>query len=359
MAGMRGVHVGLAVMWLPASLVLMAGPLWMAWGGWRTILDSHPLTIATAMAVMILGLVGLVWAIGTLVTGPDGPVRATVGRRLGVVASVALLVVALVLSAGLAWSRPQPADARALAALVSDAKVKVVERLTWYELAPTDSLIAALPTPTPTRAPKKATPTRAAKTKKPSASPTPRIPPRPRRVGLLFSPGARVDARAYAAMLRPIAEAGVLVVVLKEPFGFALLPDGQASRVQQVHPEITVWVAAGHSLGAVRAAVTAQDQPAFSALVLWAGYPASTTDRAGLRVLSVSGGQDRLSTPADVETARSLLPADTTYVQVPGANHACFGDYGAQSGDGPVVGSREDAQAQIVKATVGFLAGLP
>lgn len=355
MAGMRGVHVGLAVMWLPSSLVLMVGPLWMTWGRWRTILDSHPATIATALAVMIVGLVGLVWAIGTLATGPDGPVRATVGRRLGAVASVVLLVLALVLAAGLAWSRPQPADDRALAALVSDDQVKVVERLTWYELAPTDAVIAAIPTPTPTPTPK----AKATKTPKPSASPTPRVPPRPRRVGLLFSPGARVDARAYAAMLRPFAEAGVLVIVLKEPFGIALLPDGQATRVQQVHPEITVWVAAGHSLGAVRAAVTAEDQPAFSALVLWGGYPAAAVRRSGLRVLSVSGGQDGLSTPAEVEAAKSLLPADTAYVQVPGANHACFGDYGAQAGDQAVVGSRKKAQAGIVTATADFLATLP
>jgi hypothetical protein len=41
--------------------------------------------------------------------------------------------------------------------------------------------------------------------------------------GFVFVPGARVDYRAYALVLRPLAEAGFLVVVLKEPFGFAVL----------------------------------------------------------------------------------------------------------------------------------------
>lgn len=348
MAGMRSLHVGLAALWLPASLIMLAGPLWMAWGRWWTILDSHPLTIAVPIAVMIIGIVGLVWAIGTLAVSPEQPIVSTVGRRLAGTLSVVVLVLGLLVSAGLAWSRPQAADDTALAALFSDQDVAVVERLSWYELAPTETLIAAT-TPTPTPG------------KRPSASPSgrPTSPAPARRVGLVFSPGARVDARAYAAMLRPIAETGTLVVVLKEPFGIALLPDGQASRVVQVHPEITVWVSAGHSLGAVRAAQTAQEETAFDAMVMWGGYPGYPAQRRGLKALSVGGGQDGLSTPAEVEAAKSMLPADTVYAQVPGANHACFGDYGVQSGDGTVVGSRDDAQAEIVKLTRDFLATLP
>lgn len=347
MAGMRSLHVGLAALWLPTSLLMLVGPVWMAWGQWLTILDSHPLTIAVALAVMIVGVIGLVWSIGTLVVSPERPARRTIGRRLAVTLSVIVLVLGLVVSAGLAWSRPFPAEAKATAALQSDDDVTVVERLSWYELAPSDAVVAARPTPRPTPRP----------TATPSGRPT--TPAKPRRVGLVFSPGARVDAQAYAAMLRPIAETGVLVVVLKEPLGIALLPDGQASRVVQVHPEITTWVSAGHSLGAVRAAQTVNDQPSFSALVLWGGYAAYPLTRTGLKVLSVSGGQDGLSTPAKVDAAKELQPPDTTYVQVPGANHACFGDYGVQSGDGTVVGSRDKAQAEIVKQTNAFLAGLP
>jgi len=346
-APMRSLLVGLAALWLPASLVMLVGPVWMAWGRWRAVLDGHPLTMVVALAVMVVGLIGAVWAIGTLAVSPTEPVRATFGRRVAATLSVIVLVLGLLVTAGLVWARPFPATDKAVAALDSDPDVRVVERLSWYELAPTDALVAKTsPTPAATRRP----------------SPTPRggrPVPKPRRVGMVFSPGARVDARAYAAILRPVAQTGVLVVVLKEPFGIALLPDAQAARVVQVHPEITAWVSAGHSLGAVRAAQTVQDQPAFTAMVLWGGYPASAVQRPGLRVLSVGGKQDGLSTPAKIDAAKSMLPPDTTYAQVAGANHAAFGDYGVQPGDGQVVGDRAKVQAQIVKLTVDFVDDLP
>ena len=50
--------------------------------------------------------------------------------------------------------------------------------------------------------------------------------------GLVFQPGAKVEARAYAAVLHPLAEAGTLVVVPKQPLGIAFLATGafEASR---------------------------------------------------------------------------------------------------------------------------------
>ena len=91
-------------------------------------------------------------------------------------------------------------------------------------------------------------------------------------------------------------------------------------------------------------------------LVLWASYPASSlADRSGLAVMSISGSQDGLSTPATIQAARTLLPSTTTYVVVDGAVHAYFGDYGPQPGDGTPTVAREPAQARIVEATVVLL----
>ena len=59
--------------------------------------------------------------------------------------------------------------------------------------------------------------------------------------GLVFVPGARIDSRAYANVLRPLAEAGYLVAVLKEPFGFSFLDADHGKKVLDVHPEITDW----------------------------------------------------------------------------------------------------------------------
>ena len=92
-------------------------------------------------------------------------------------------------------------------------------------------------------------------------------------------------------------------------------------------------------------------------LVLWAAYPAGSNDLslAALKVISISGTLDGLSTPAKIEASRDLLPADTTWVIIQGGNHAQFGWYGKQNGDNPASITRSEQQDQIVDATVTFL----
>jgi hypothetical protein len=77
--------------------------------------------------------------------------------------------------------------------------------------------------------------------------------------------------------------------------------------------------------------------------------------RTGLDIVSVSGTNDGLATPADIEASKVDLPADTHFVAVQGGVHAYFGDYGAQSGDGTATISRADAQRQIIDATLAQL----
>jgi len=183
-------------------------------------------------------------------------------------------------------------------------------------------------------------------------------------VGLVFQPGAKVEARAYAAVLRPLAEAGVLVVVPQQPVGIGFLAMGAFEAARTAHPEITRWVVGGHSLGGTVAAMDAEahaddvDAPVMG-LMLWASYPASDlSSTLSAAVLSLSGSEDGLATPATIEASRADLPAGTTFTVVGGVSHASFGDYGPQPGDGtPTIGA-DDARAQISGASVAFLAAL-
>ena len=173
----------------------------------------------------------------------------------------------------------------------------------------------------------------------------------------MFSPGARVDSRAYAALLRPVAEAGYLVVILKEPFGLAIAQIGQAAGPIADHPEITTWAVGGHSLGGVAAASFAADNPdTVSGLLLWASYPNGdlSTD-TDLQVESISGSNDGLTTPADIEKSKANLPPDTTFTVIDGGVHAYFADYGEQPGDGQPTIDRDEASAQIIEASTAFL----
>jgi len=170
-----------------------------------------------------------------------------------------------------------------------------------------------------------------------------------------------VDYRSYAPAAHSIAAQGYLVVITRAPLNLAVLHPGAASDVIRAYPEIKHWAIGGHSLGGTMAANFADTHPgSVEALILWASYPASSDNlsQTGLKVLSISGALDGLSTPAKIEASRALLPADTVWVSIEGGDHAQFGWYGPQSGDNPATISREEQQAQIIQATVQFLVQL-
>jgi hypothetical protein len=179
--------------------------------------------------------------------------------------------------------------------------------------------------------------------------------------GFIFYPGGRVDYRAYAPAARQIAEQGYLVVVVRMPLNLAVLDAGAAGDVIAAFPQIQKWAIGGHSLGGAMAANFAKNHGAEAAgLVLWAAYPASSDDlsASGLRVVSIYGTLDGLSTGAKIEASRALLPADTIWIAIEGGNHAQFGWYGDQAGDNPAGISRSDQQAQTVTATLALLESL-
>jgi len=76
-------------------------------------------------------------------------------------------------------------------------------------------------------------------------------------------------------------------------------------------------------------------------------------------VLSISGTDDALTTPADVAGSKQELPPDAQFVVIEGGVHAFFGDYGEQRGDGQPTTSREVAQERTQEAMLAFLRELP
>jgi len=290
-----------------ASLVLV--PLWMLLGN-PAVLRGHPLLPALLVTAAV---VGVLWGV-LLWRRRDKRPKRSVARAVGAwVARVAVLA----LVAMLAWLNPFAYQGSGAADAGSIAGV------TWAESATSITM----------------TPSGAAPTK-----------------GLVFYPGARVEARAYADILKPAVDAGVLVVILKTPLNLSLLDGNQARGAIAKHPDISTWTVGGHSLGGVSASSFALGNQDVDGLLLYASYPLdSMRDRSGLEVLSISGSEDGLSTPAKIDASRELLPLNSTFVEVQGGNHAFFGSYGAQPGDGESSVGREEAQQQISEATVAFL----
>lgn len=172
--------------------------------------------------------------------------------------------------------------------------------------------------------------------------------------GLVFIPGAKVDPYAYMYKLSGIVEeSGVTVVITKPTLNLAFFDTRPLSAFTDDAPGITNWFVGGHSLGGVRACQLA-DSPEVAGLVLFGSYCANDLSDTDLQVLSISGNRDGLSTPAAIEAAKQELPSDATFVVIDGADHASFGDYGAQPGDNPATITSEDARVEITQALAGL-----
>lgn len=178
--------------------------------------------------------------------------------------------------------------------------------------------------------------------------------PGPARTGFVFYPGAKVEPEAYAARLAGLViEQGMTVVIVKPTLNLALLDRRDLDLFTGSAPEVRTWLVGGHSLGGVRACQLA---PEADALVLFAAYCADDLSSSQLPVLSITGSEDGLSTPADIAAHRDRLPSTATMVEIDGASHASFGDYGAQPGDGTAALSDPEMNAAVNTAVAELLA---
>lgn len=162
--------------------------------------------------------------------------------------------------------------------------------------------------------------------------------------GLVFYCGARVPPEAYAYLARSCAQAGYTAVLASSPLNFAVLASSAASKIAAAHPEVARWVISGHSLGGVvassfvahNAKAKAKDAIPVAGLLLLASYPGPGDDLStkSLAVVTVGASRDALSPSAKIAEAQVRLPAGSRYVEISGGNHAQFGEYGPQPGDG-------------------------
>lgn len=286
--------------------------VWACLTGWDAIVHGHPL-YGALLGATLLGSAFALWRTIGLGLPRKG------GRR---VTQTILLLASLCWIALLVWLRPFSAVEPALSAMSSDTRISVADDPTQIVLTPISSTS---------------------------------------HTGVFFQPGARVDPRAYAAILRPLAEAGHEVVIAKQPLGIAFLSSTTFDSTRHDHPSVTRWVVGGHSLGGTVAAMQADAGDADPSapvvgLLLFASYPAddiSTSLRA--TVLSISGSRDGLATRDKTAASKATLPAGSSFVSIDGAVHSFFGDYGAQPGDGTPTISQDEARTRISRASVDFV----
>lgn len=182
-------------------------------------------------------------------------------------------------------------------------------------------------------------------------------------VGVIMIPGARVDPYAYMDKLRDVvAESGAPILIVRPAINLAIADPRDLGALVGDVDAAESWVVAGHSLGGTRACLVAagaeeSGDDRLAGLLLLGSYCANDLSSTDLPVLSIGAENDGLSTPEEIAARADALPGSTRFVEIPGANHASFGDYGVQAGDGPVTADDDEVRAVLTTEISSLLRG--
>ena len=129
----------------------------------------------------------------------------------------------------------------------------------------------------------------------------------------VFYPGGKVEYTAYAPLMHMLAEKGIDCFLVKMPFRLAVFGMNKAGKIFENY------------------------------------------DYENMRVLSVYGSNDNVLNIDKYTECVNNLPAGFTELVIDGGNHAGFGDYGQQKGDGNATISHEEQWNITVNAIINFV----
>lgn len=165
-------------------------------------------------------------------------------------------------------------------------------------------------------------------------------------VGIIFYPGGRVEYIAYAPFCEKLQEQGINVFLVDMPFNMANFGINKANAIMEEYEDITSWYMSGHSLGGVAASMYASmNEDKIDGLILVGIYLAMDYDLED--TITIYGSND-------LRVGDSVEYTTNVYV-IEGGNHAQFGNYGPNDGDGEATISTEEQQDEAVELIVDFM----
>lgn len=194
-------------------------------------------------------------------------------------------------------------------------------------------------------------------------------------VALVFYPGGLVDPHVYRDWQAKLVSQNphIQVFSLRVAANLAVFEAIKGASLVKKFKNINQWYVGGHSLGGAMACVLVDNERnMFAGLVLMAAYPAESNDLSDWqgKVLNLYAENDGLADTTTIKSKARLLPpgliinrqstldfvAGQTYnALIFGGNHAKFGNYGQQNGDGIATVSTEEQQEVIINYLEKFL----
>lgn len=164
--------------------------------------------------------------------------------------------------------------------------------------------------------------------------------------GIVFYPGGKVDCRAYIPLLQKLSDKGYTVVMARMPFNLAFFDINAYKAALPRLKNLDEVYLMGHSLGGVAASEAFSSSGGFSGLILLGSYPINSVRAED--ILAIYGSNDKNMKP-------EKIPEESTSYVIEGGNHAWFGNYGAQAGDGRAYISHDQEQDEAVREIGKFI----
>lgn len=168
---------------------------------------------------------------------------------------------------------------------------------------------------------------------------------------LVFYPGALVEPEAYAPLLHNLASQGLDVFLIKMPLNLAILDvDGGDAVLRDYSYEN--WYVGGHSMGgAMSSHFASKHLDEIDGIVLLGAYPDAPLGD-DMRLIVVIGSEDHVVNQTSLEHSRRYYPSDSHEYVIEGGNHAQFGSYGTQRGDGAAFVTNEEQIEESVELII-------
>ena len=145
---------------------------------------------------------------------------------------------------------------------------------------------------------------------------------------IIFYPGAKVEATAYAPLLYQLAKKGYDSVLVEMPFNIAILGKNKADNIINNYSYENYYLS-GHSLGGAMASIYVNEHDNIKGLILLASY---STKEIDIPVLSIYGSRDGVLKLDAYKGYKDNLKNVEEHI-IDGANHSGFAYYNTQSDD--------------------------
>ncbi|WP_100066143.1 alpha/beta hydrolase [Miniphocaeibacter massiliensis] len=166
-------------------------------------------------------------------------------------------------------------------------------------------------------------------------------------IGIIFYPGGKVEHYAYLPIMNKLREKGVNSFLVKMPFKLAIFNKNAADNIIKNNPNISEWYIIGHSLGgAMGSSYANENSKEIKGLFLLGAYNYGEYDKE--KTLIFYGTEDEILDKSKIKKAEVVGIID-------GGNHAYFGNYGKQKGDGEAIISQDEQQNIVVTKIMEFI----